>query len=349
MNHAAFQGHTFHTTNGVHPVRYSSFHNSTFAFAPLQAVTPLPPPPPPIKYPIEDLQIAPRKDGVLRRPSLKYFSQEPPIPNENHPYTGNGILMESVGPLLETWDTLNVYCEIFKLDSFTFDDFVEALQFTSEDVECELFVEIHCAALKLLVGSESEGGKIEVQLPEMDSDGEEEDSEDEASAIPTPTPEPEPKPATRTTRSSLARAEAANTKAESARSVSTEPKKLHRAAEMKAENDWVERLKKRDFKNGGWEVIMVGLLHQLSKSPRYEKCCENLLKHLAPLDREPTPSTAKEQYSSLDINLRVKALQIVCMLTAETKAIRGFMDECSEQMTSFRKEKITWQRDRKAA
>jgi hypothetical protein len=37
------------------------------------------------------------------------------------------------------------------------------------------------------------------------------------------------------------------------------------------------------------------------------------------------------------------------MLTAETKAIRGFMEECSEQMTTFRKQKIQFQRDRKAA
>jgi DDT domain/ATP-utilising chromatin assembly and remodelling N-terminal/WSTF, HB1, Itc1p, MBD9 motif 1 len=348
VNSAPFPAHTFHT-NGAHPVQYSNFHNSTFAFPPLQAVTPLPPPPPPVKYPIEDLQIAPRKDGVVRRPPIKYYSQDTPVPVENHPAKGNGVLMETVGPLLETWDTLNVYCEIFKLDSFTFDDFVEALEFTSEDAECELFVEIHCAALKLLVSSEPEGGKIEVQLPEMDSDGEDDDSGVEASAVPTPTPEPEPKPAIRTTRSSLAKAEAANMKAESARSASTEPKKLHRAAEMRAENDWVERLKKRDFKNGGWEVIVVGLLHQLSKNPQYEKSCEELLRHLAPLDQEPTPATAKEQYRRLDINLRVKVLQIICMLTAETKAIRGFMEECSEQMTSFRKEKITWQRDRKAA
>lgn len=348
LNPASFHSHTFQT-NGAHQVQCNNFHNSTFAFQPLRAATPLPPPPPPVKYPIEDLQIPLRKDEVLRRPPLKYFCQEAPIPLENHPASGNGILMESVGPFLETWDTLNVYCEIFKLDSFTFDDFVDALDFYAEDVECELFVEIHCAALKLLVNPEDEDGKIQVQLPEMDSDGEEAESTNEASAMPTPTPEPEPKPATRTTRSSLARAEAANTKAESARSASTEPKKLHRAAEMRAEKDWVERLKMRDFKNGGWEVIMVGLLHQLSKNPRYEKSCEELLKHLAPLNQEPTLATAKEQYAGMDTNLRIKALQIVCMLTAETKAIRGFMEECSEQMTSFRKEKINWQRDRKAA
>jgi hypothetical protein len=259
----------------------------------------------------------------------------------------NGILMKSVGPLLESWDTLNVYCEIFKLDSFTFDDFVEALQFSSEDVECELFVEMHCAALKLLVQSSAEGGEIQVRLPEMDEESDEE-SDEEASAAPTPEPEPEPeKPRTRATRSSMAKAEAEALASELAREATSELKITHRAAEMQAGVDWVEKLSRRDFKNGGWQFIVVGLLNQLSKNPRQLEACEAVLKELAPLDMEPTQATARQQYATLDVNLRIQALQIICMLTAETKAIRGYMEECSNQMTDFRKEKIQFQRDRK--
>jgi len=257
--------------------------------------------------------------------------------------------MKSIGPLLESWDTLNVYCEIFKLDSFTFDDFVEAMQFSSEDVDCELFVEMHCAALKLLVNSEAEDGTIHVQLPEMDEDDDEEESGDEASVAPTPTPEPEIKPKGRATRSSLAKAEAEALKAEPVpvKEPTPEPKSTHRAAEMQLEIGWIDRLRKRDFKNGGWQSIMIGLLYQLSKSPRHFETCETLLEELAPLDMDATPETARIQYAKLDVNLRIQALQIVCMLTAGTKAIRGYMEECSEQMTGFRKEKIGHQRERK--
>lgn len=346
-----FQAHTFYTNgNGVPPPgKYTNFHNSTFAFAPMQQLPIQPPPPPPIKYPIEDLQVAPRKDGTLQRPPLKYFAEDTPVPVDNNPAKGTGILMESVGPLLETWDTLNVYCEIFKLDSFTFDDFVEAMQFTSEDVECELFVEIHCAALKLLVSSESEGGMVQIQLPESEDESEEEDSVNDISAVQTPTPEPEAKPKGRSTRSSLAKLEAEALKAAAERSPTPEVKQLHLAAEMQADMDWIERLRKRDFKNGGWQAIIVGLFYQLTKFPRYEQRCVELLQHLAPVNMDPTAETARLQYERMDVNLRVKTLQIICMLTAETKAIRGFMEECSEQMTSFRKEKIKWQRDRKIA
>ena len=346
-----YASHTFQATGSLPQVgpHFANFHNSNFAFAPLASMPPAPPPPPPIKYPIEDLQVAPRLDG-LKRPALKFFSQDNPDTPLDLAAEGNGILMKSIGPLLEAWDTLNVFCEIFKLDSFTFDDFVEALQFSSEDVDCELFVEMHCAALKVLVKSEAEGGKVQIQLPELDEESEDE-SGSEASAVPTPTPEPEPepKPKGRATRSSLAKAEAEALKAEaeSVPDAAPEPKSTHRAAEMQADIHWIDRLRKRDFKNGGWQIIIVGLLHQLSKNPRQTELCEPLLEALAPIDMEPTKETACQQYARLDVNLRIQALQIICMLTAETKAIRGFMEECSEQMTSFRKEKIRWQRDRK--
>lgn len=340
----SYTSHTFQAAGPPPHVgpHYANFHNSTFAFAPLASLPAAPPPPPPIKYPIEDLQIIPRH-GSPKRPAIKFFSQD--TPSGDGAAEGNGILMKSVGPLLESWDTLNVYCEIFKLDSFTFDDFVEAMLFSSEDVECELFVEVHCAALKLLVQSEAEGGEVQVRLPEMDEESDEESDEGTSVATPTPTPEPEPKPRGRATRSSMAKAEAAALL--SAAEATPEPKITHRAAEVQVAVEWVEKLSRRDFKNGGWQVIVVGLLNQLSKNPRLLTSCEAVLSELAPLDMDPTQSTVRAQYATLDVNLRIQVLQIICMLTAETKAIRGYMEECSNQMTDFRKEKIQYQRDRK--
>ncbi|KAF7892090.1 hypothetical protein EAF00_008392 [Botryotinia globosa] len=329
---------------------FQNFHNSSFALAPLASLPPAPPPPPPIKYPIEDLEVPPRVDGP-KRPDIKYFSQDSPMMIGKPKAEGNGIHMSSIGQLLETWDTLNVYCQIFKLDSFTFDDFVEALQFTSEDVDCELFVEIHCAVLKILVNAEADDGKLQIQLPEIEESDDEEESDGEASVAPSPTPEPEPKPRGRATRSSLAKAEAEALQkaAEQPPEEPAGPLNTHRAAEMEDSLEWIEKLRKRDFKNGGWEAIMVGLLYQLSKDERHFAACEALLVELAPLDSEPTQETARLQYAKLDVNLRIKALQIICMLTMETKAIRGYMEESSEHMTELRKEKIKYQRDKKDA
>ncbi|KAL2222021.1 chromatin remodeling complex WSTF-ISWI, large subunit [Thermoascus aurantiacus ATCC 26904] len=312
--------------------------------------TPKPPPPPPIKYPIEDLDIAPARDGK-QRPPLKFLTDDQAdYANDPNMLKGD-IKPESVGPLLETWNTLNVYCEVFQLDSFTFDDFVEAMRFTSDEVDCELFVEIHCAVLKKLVNSEKEDdGAVQISLPDLPEEESEESGSEEEEEEEEPTPEPEPVVTRMTTRSSRAKAEAENRKAQESQSGSGSAEaKVHRAAEMFGEYGWIDRLRKRDFRNGGWELIMVGLLHQLSARPNMTKTCEEILKHLAPLDKEPTQETARSQYATLDVNLRIQALQIICMLTLETKAIKNYLEECSNQMTEFRKEKIEYQRARKAA
>lgn len=320
--------------------------------SPIYAQQEPPPPPPPPKYPIEDLQLDPR--GRVR-PKLKYMCRDPPVAIEDKAPLGDKVLMKSVGPLLETWDTLNVYCEIFTLDSFTFDDFVEAMLVASEDVPCQLFDEIHCAVLKILVSSESEGGKVQIQLPELDEDEDEDEDEDdeEADTSTATSPDPQPQPSGRATRSSLAKQEAERLAAEAAAAEKelqdAEETPKHRAEDLLAGYDWIEHLRQRDFQDGGWEMIMVGLLHQLSKNERHKASCDELLEQLVPRDVEPVQETVRQHYASLDVNYRVQALQIICMLTAETKSIRGYMEDCSEQMTSYRKEKIEWQRTRKQA
>ncbi|TQS36605.1 hypothetical protein Golomagni_02938 [Golovinomyces magnicellulatus] len=342
-SHPPYISHTFQVYGPISKAdpRPINFHNSTFTFAP-QPLMPQPfqslqPPQqlPQIKYPIDDLQIRPRKEGI-RRPALKFLSQDTPSNNLRPSREGTEIQMKSVGLLLETWDTLNVFCEIFVLDSFTFDDFVEAMQISSEDIECELFVEIHCAALKMLVASEADGGEILIPLLDTEEEKDTEKETGQPSSISTSAHGQESNLRGRTTRSGLTRTD-----------FFVQPRKYHRAAEMLAEINWIDHLRKRNFKDGGWQLLLVGLLYQLSKSPRYSDVCNKVLKELAPLNLDPTPETARKRYLQLEVNLRIQVLEILCMLIVDTKAVRTYMEECSEQMTSFRKEKIQWQRDRK--
>lgn len=312
-----------------------------------------PPPPPPPKYPIEDLELTPIRDKATR-PALKFLSVDAPIPYPAPEEPGTAILMRSVGPLLETWDTLNVYCEVFQLDSFTFDDYLEALQLTDDTYRCQLLVEIHCAVLKKLVNDVSDkNGQVQVSLPESNVPESEGSSLTDESAVATPTPEPEVKPAARTTRSSLAKSEAAELKSSLKNGqLPALEAKVHRAAEMEQStrsNDWKTRLRKREFREGRWVYIIVGLLYQLSGDPRRRKTCDDILHKLAPPDQEATVETAITQYASVDINTRVKILEIICILSLETKAIRNYMEDCNNNMTEFRKERVDMQRKRKAA
>jgi hypothetical protein len=313
----------------------------------INTAPPPPPPPPPQapKYPMEDLEI--KYDPERRtRPKLSFGVDSLADISDDSDLLQNEIKPESVSHFLETWNTLNVYCEVFQLDSFTFDDFVEAMRFSSEEATCELFVEVHCAVLKKLVNAASDDGAIQVSLPDLPHESSNESGSEEEEE---PTPEPEPVVTRMTTRSSLAKAEAANLQSqlETSNGADLGQPLVHRAASLFEKYDWIDKLRKRDFRHGGWELIMAGLFNQLSVRPKMQAICEEILKHLTPVDIEPTQESVGQQYLTLDVNLRIRALQIICMLSLETKAIRNYLEECSNQMTEFRKEKIEHQRARK--
>lgn len=304
-----------------------------------QEATPLSRPFEPVKYPCEDLEIKlPRL--ATTRPPLKFFSDDVPEGVEEPAEDKKtGILMKSLGPLLCTWDTLNVHDTIYMLDSFTFDDFVDAMRFTSEEVECELFVEVHCSVLKQIVSS---SGKIQTPLPKLaeSEDSEEEDSSQESS------PTPEPEPPVRTTRSSLRKSEAQQIIKQ--RTPTPEPpREIHKAADFVAEFDWVEQCKIRNFREGGWQSIVVALLYRLSFDPVQKDACDEILAELVPPEEEPSIESIAVNYTNLDVNLRISALEIILRLTVATEAFRDQLIAAAQEMTRLRKEKIEYQRKRK--
>ncbi|KAL2355785.1 chromatin remodeling complex WSTF-ISWI, large subunit [Cryomyces antarcticus] len=344
------QGPTFAASHFMPPQFQMPYANHLHQFSTFQPIaTPVNPPrpaaqiAPPPKYPIDDLDVTPRANGV-HRPNLKFFSDDTPS-STGQPQTSNGIQMKSVGLLLEVWNTLNVHAEIFKLDSFTFDDFVGAMQFSSDEIECELLVEAHCAVLKLLVNEE---GQVQVALPAMFEIDEEEDdgTSVDDSALSTPIPDVNVRASGRTTRSSLAKSEVVPV--EEPTPASEHQQKAHRAAEMITDYAWVERIKARDFQDGGWQAVMVGLLYQVSLNNRQKEKCEQVLAKLAPIDMEATQETARQQYIHLDVNLRIVALEIVCMLAVQTKTMRDYLMQSSEDMTEHRNARTDWQRKKKA-
>lgn len=293
-----------------------------------------------VKYPIEDLRIKqPRLSTV--RPPLKFFSDDVPdgvdAPEENKK---TGILMKSVGPLLCAWETLNVHDTIYSLDSFTLDDFVGALRFSSEDTSCELLVEVHCSILKQIV---NDSGKLQVALPKI----EQSDDSESGESLKSTTPELEPEPPVRTTRSSLRKSEANAIVVKPRTPTPEPPRQIHRASEFLAEFDWIEQCKIRNFQGGGWQAILVGLIYHLSFSPGQKEACDEILAELVPPDEEPTVESIANLYVYLDVNLRIAALEMVLRLTVATEIFRDQLIAASQEMTRLRKEKIEFQKKRK--
>ena len=308
-------------------------------------IDPRPPPPPSVKYPTEDLDIAPKRNGV-KRPALEFFTPEMANYIEiDRKVTLRDIEMDSMGMLLEVWNTLNVQCEVYVLDSFTFDDFVDAMRYQSVDSTCELLEEMHCAVLKLLVDNKGKLTLTKHALPEMVVETDEEDESDEPqdeSEVSTPLPDV---PA-RSTRSRLSQVESAE---DNAKSPTGPAERVHRVPEMLGGRDWVSRLAERDFVDGGWQVILAGVLHQLSLSSSFKARCNKVLAFLAPLAEPATQETARVQYANMNVNLRISALQMITMLSIDSPSIKDFLEACSDDMTDVRKKKMEHQKSRKAA
>jgi hypothetical protein len=304
-----------------------------------QQQAPLPRPFEIVKYPIEDLQI--KQPRLNPRPLLKFLSDDVPegvdAPKDENK---TGILMKSMGPLLCCWDTLNVHDTIYALDSFTLDDFISAMCFSSEDTECELLAEVHCCILKQIV---NESGKLQVPLPKIAESDESELEESEKST----SPEPEPEPPVRTTRSSLRKSEANAIVVKPRTPTPEPPRQIHKAAEFVANYSWIEECKDRKFREGGWQAMLVGLLYRLSFKPSQKVTCDEILAELVPSDEEPSIESIADHYVDLDVNLRISALETIMRLTVATDIFRDALAASSAEMTRLRKEKIEYQRKRK--
>ena len=313
--------------------------NPNFPTIEPRAMAPKPPAPPPLKYPREDLELNVSQHS---RPPLKFLSEQPSTVAPTNGESVRRISVECSGMLLETWNTLNVFCEVYELDSFTFDDYVEALSYPSSELPSELLTEIHCAVLKKLVNSENEqNGRVWISLP---SDQESDDEEDESIMAASPSPEPEIEK--RTTRGSLRKSDAAAMKAQAELAA-----KVHNGAETDQcvkGYGWKARLRKRDFMDGRWVVIVVGLLNVFTADSWRRKTCEEILSKLAPPQMNASEDTTIYQYGETDINTRVKIIQFLCMLSLGTSWVKNYMEECTTQMTQYRKDKVEWQRQRKA-
>lgn len=282
------------------------------------------------KYPTEDLDINPAHDGKSR-PRLKYLA-----PLDGSPSPDTGLCMHSVGPLLEIWNAFTVHWDCYHLEPFTFDEFFDAMRYSSPTVPCELIDEIHCAVLKLFVnqsGDADEHLADNIRIPDTEDSSLDDTPEQSEPATPG-----EPTPKSRKSRLSHVQ------------TISHHPPSSHtshHALEMIGETSWEQRVVQRDFADGGWQVILVGLLAQLSHSEIWSTQILPVLTHLAPADLPPTRETAQDQYTTLDINDRIAALGVLITLSFCTTQIKNSFDIRSEEMTGIRKQKVDTQRKRK--
>ncbi|KAK9476429.1 ATP-utilizing chromatin assembly and remodelling N-terminal-domain-containing protein [Lipomyces japonicus] len=250
----------------------------------------------------EDLDVIPITTPPHIKPQLKFETSFP---------------AELTGLLIKTWMFLNMYHETIVLSCFTFDDFVGALKYSSTEHPCELFVEIHCGIVKLLVDKD---GTTELDLESNLSDdvlkNAAEDSLD----------------------NSISSGDLV-----SAKIIST-----IKSMQRWRDGGWKERLQRRLFANGGLEIVILGILGSVSYNSKYNELAACVLRFVTSTDLPPTLETARLQYSRLSPIYKLKVLALLCDLLNDTSAIRERIEFCMEESTRIRRERLDTHREHKA-
>lgn len=111
---------------------------------------------------------------------------------------------------------------------------------------------------------------------------------------------------------------------------------------------WHERLRKRNFKDGNWQTILLGVLSLIEHVPHYQPTIQKIFKLLAPKSMVVTASTALTQfYDVMSIDLRIQALNILIDLLATGTVVRKHIEESLEASTVFRRSRLDSIRDYK--
>lgn len=113
---------------------------------------------------------------------------------------------------------------------------------------------------------------------------------------------------------------------------------------------WYERLRKRNFKDGNWQLIVLGVLSLVEYVPEFFSTIQETYQTLAPKGAPASPSSILNRfyhYTSLD--LRLKALSILVSLVVSGPLVRNYIEECLESTTAYRREKLEIYKDLKTS
>ncbi|KAI5282787.1 hypothetical protein KEM52_003598, partial [Ascosphaera acerosa] len=197
-----------------------------------------------------------------------------------------------------------------------------------------------------------------------DGDGEDSGSKTDNDDVSGDTPaSPPDRPVRRVTRSrtsARAAAEAAEEARRQAEAEAARPAHCADAFFASPSTDWIVKLARREFRNGGWELILLGLLNRLthSSTPRIADTATAVLSSLAPastkeayasseLQLHAAAIAARNYKCSLGLHGRVAILEMLTRMLMDTSAMRRFMEDCSARSTELRKQKVEVQKERK--
>ncbi|KAI8971567.1 ATP-utilizing chromatin assembly and remodelling N-terminal-domain-containing protein [Mycotypha africana] len=95
----------------------------------------------------------------------------------------------------------------------------------------------------------------------------------------------------------------------------------------------------------GWEDILIGFINQLAPIEQLPEV-DRILSHLVP-SATSTLEEREQAYISLSLRDKIKIFELLLSVANESYVIKNYMDECQDQLTELRKQKIDLSRERK--
>ncbi|ONH67848.1 Imitation switch two complex protein 1 [Cyberlindnera fabianii] len=293
----------------------------------------IPTPPPPVKRVIQEDLTNPFELSVQK-----------PLPHKMEE------LGEFVPDALESWSFLNVYRVPLLLDTFTFDDFLTAMKWSIHH-RCTLQDEIFCAVLS---GFCKVGAKeLEFEFPEEfdeDSAPIKDDSDDD---IFDDGLDAKKKDSGEGDKSDVKDEDDKDKVIDIPDSsddsfYDEDTNKVEQYLNHRGQS-YVDRLSKRLFKDGGWQIIMLGILYEVSHFKGWKEHIKEIFDRLAPLESSVNNAALLSHFQNLDAGLKIKALNILCTLLVNSPLIRTYLEKCMEESTSLRRDRLEKLRDYKVA
>lgn len=249
-----------------------------------------------------------------------------------------------INHLLEVWLFSHYFSELigFTDNLQKFDDFVSGILKPEPSAELS---KLHECLLSMLVAKN--GKKLAIPLPEESESSDEESSSDEEGNEKDENKKRGDQEDDEVGDDNEEEEDADDEKEEEYNSDSENgpPRKKYKKSDSskigKIENPWVMQIGKRDYKNGGWQYILIEILQKLVHSSEWHPDTCLVVAHFtgdANTYHEVSNSDASKAYSSLPAPLRIHALMLIARLIYGSDQMRDFLDSQYDTASKIRRQ-----------
>ncbi|KAI8365402.1 uncharacterized protein BYT42DRAFT_618771 [Radiomyces spectabilis] len=292
-----------------------------------------------IKYPIEDLDLPIyRKDPNINWTLIDLSPNKYPIDHVHIPYPSGGrparppphklscLPHDLFEQFLAIWTFLSVFSKPLKLTPFSIDEFERGLFHNQHQPKPTVIVESYACLLNVIIreridetANETINGEVVEDFldnleQQEDSDNGSQDSSDDNQAL----------------------------------------KRLQQLGvergwrdqeQLRIIKDWDDKEIRSSHDRRGWETKLIGCLNDVA-TPDIMPGLDAILAHLVP--RQPSTAAEREkQFPTLTLQQKLAILGFLVDVVNESNLIKEYMEQCQEQLTEFRRQKVELNKESK--